>query len=107
MNFQKKDFMLKNTQHSWEVLIDFLHIEIKEENFKTIYTFLKVGNFRQGEYEGNKYVLKKIYSDEVMIIELAIEEKDNNSSPPSFCLTVNEMVTIMDNIDEWKKYKIE
>ncbi|MFD1988350.1 hypothetical protein ACFSGI_00015 [Paenibacillus nicotianae] len=107
MNFKKKDFMMKNSQRSWEILIDFLNIEIKEENFKTIYTFLKVGNFRKGEYEGNKHVLKKLYSEEVVIIDLSVEEKDNNSSPIPFCLTVNEMITIMDNIDEWRKYKIE
>lgn len=107
MSFQKKDFMMKNTQRSWQVLIDFLNIEIQEENFKTIYTFLKVGNFRKGEYEGNKYILKKLYSEEVVIINLLTEEKCTNSSSIPFCLTVNEMLTIMNNIDDWRKYKIE
>lgn len=97
----RESFIIKNDKDSLELLIGFLNIEVTEQSFSIIHNFLKVGNFRNGEYEGNTYILQKLDSDEV-VITARIAEKSANNSHTSICLTVDEMLEVLDNIDYWK-----
>lgn len=97
----REGLIIKNNKDSLELLIGFLNIEVTEQSFSIIYNFLKVGNFRNGKYEGSTYILQKLHSDEVVITARIAEQLANNS-PTSICLTVDEMLEVLDNIDHWK-----
>ncbi|ARF15528.1 hypothetical protein [Sporosarcina ureae] len=58
----------------------FIDDEIMDiETFKLIYDFVSLDNFRQGEYEGNMFVIRKINTNH---IQLEDEVATENTSIP-------------------------
>lgn len=98
----KQKFIEKNSKSAYSSLIDFLHLEVTEDAFNWIYEFLSVKNFRNGEYEGTQYILKKLNQNEIVIVDTVAEEFSKDLSATYFQLTVPEMLYIMDEIDEWR-----
>ncbi|MGL5515137.1 MAG: hypothetical protein ACRDBM_18150 [Sporomusa sp.] len=96
--FNKDDFIEKNNEFLYQVLNDFLRTEVNKENFPIIYNFIKLTNFRSGEYEGNQYLIKKITSHEVLIIDIVAEEFKNDFSQTRFKISVNELLQLMDEM---------
>lgn len=98
----KQKFIEKNSKSAYSSLIDFLHLEVTEDSFNWIYEFLSVKNFRNGEYEGTQYILKKLNPDEIVIVDTVAAEFSKDLSTTYFQLNVAEMLYIMDKIDKWK-----
>lgn len=68
------DFILSN------IFGKFIDDEIMDiETFKLIYDFVALDNFRQGEYEGNMFVIRKINTNH---IQLEDEVATKNTSIP-------------------------
>ena len=60
---------------------DFIISEIMDiETFNLIYDFVALANFRQGEYEGNEYVIRKINRNH---IQLENEVATENTPKPT------------------------
>lgn len=45
-----------------------------EETYKTIYDFITLDNFRSGEYEGNRYLFRKIDRTYIQVEDLVAFE---------------------------------
>lgn len=98
----KQKFIEKNSKSAYSSLLDFLHLEVTEDSFSWIYEFLSVKNFRNGEYEGTQYILKKLNPDKIVIVDTVAQEFSKDLSTTYFQLNVEEMLYIMDEIDKWK-----
>ncbi|MFD1988349.1 hypothetical protein ACFSGI_00010 [Paenibacillus nicotianae] len=98
----KQEFIEKKGKSAYSSLIDFLHLEVTEDSFNWIYEFLSIENFRNGEYEGTQYILKKLNKKEIIIVDTVAEEFSKDLSTTYFQLYVSEMLYIMDEIDEWR-----
>lgn len=64
---------------------------------------MKLQHFRNGEYEGNQYILKKVNVKEVLIYDMIIEEIGEKFTIRTLKLSVEEFLYIMDNIDYWRR----
>ncbi|BBB89682.1 hypothetical protein [Methylomusa anaerophila] len=97
MAFNKDRFIEKNNEFLYHMLEDFFRTEVNEETFLMIYNFIKFQNFRSGEYEGNQYLIKKVNTGEVMIIDIDAENFKNDFSQTRFCLGIDEFIQLMDD----------
>ena len=73
---------------------DFIDSEIMDiETFNLIYIFFALDNFRQGEYEGNMYVIRKLNINHVQLEnEVATE---NTSKPTVYVYTKGEFLGLL------------
>jgi len=106
----KEEIIERNSDFLYRLLIDFLHLEIHEDSFDLIYSFLEVPNFRNGEYEGNQYILRKVNNEDILIFDMFIEMEEVEEVGEGFNirtlkLSVKEMLYIMDNINDWRVHK--
>ncbi|MDQ1236116.1 hypothetical protein QE450_003614 [Paenibacillus sp. SORGH_AS306] len=106
----REEIIVRNSDFLYRLLIDFLHLEIHEDSFDLIYSFLAVPNFRNGEYEGNQYILRKVNNEDILIFDLLIEMEEVEEIEEGFDirtlkLSVKEMLYIMDHIDYWRVHK--
>lgn len=99
----KEDIIKNNNQFLYDLLIDFLNLEITEYSFNVVYDFVESLHFRNGEYEGNQYILKKLNTKEVLIYDMIIEEIGEEFTIRTLRLSVQELLYIMDNIEDWRK----
>lgn len=97
--FNKEEFRKINGDFLYKRLNNFLEIEINKENFLILYKFLKMHNFRAGEYEGNQYLIHKKNIQEVQIIDIVSEKFCNDFSQTRFNITVNELLELMDEMN--------
>lgn len=73
--------MKNNGFTSPDIFDEFIKNEIMDiETFNLIYNFVALDNFRQGEYEGNMFVIRKI---NVNHIQLENEIATENTTTPS------------------------
>ena len=79
-NDNDNDFILS------DIFDSFFDSEIIDlETFQFIYNFVAMDNFRQGEYEGNMFVIRKININHIQLEdEVAIE---NTSKPEVYVYT--------------------
>lgn len=103
----KEEIIERSSDFLYRLLIDFLNLEIHEDSFDLIYSFLEVPNFRNGEYEGNQYILKKVNNERILIFDMIteIEEVGEGFNIRTLKLSVKEMLYIMDNINDWRVHK--
>lgn len=99
----KEEFIKQKGQPAYNVLIDFLNLEIEDDFLEVIYAFVSVANFRAGEYEGNQYLLKKLNAQELVIINISGEGFVEEEKLFRFNISVAEFLYILDEIDEWRK----
>lgn len=99
----KEEFIKQKGQRAYNVLIDFLNLEIDDDFLEVMYSFVSVANFRAGEYEGNQYLLKKLNAQEVEIIDIGSEGFVEEEKLFRFNISVAEFLYILDEIDEWRK----
>lgn len=97
MTFSKKVFIEKNSEFLFQLLEDFLYTEINQETYTIIYDFLRLSNFRTGEFEGNQYLIKKEDTTDVVIIDYVSEEFKNDFSQTRFKISVNELLELMES----------
>jgi len=96
--FNKDNFIETNSEFLLKKLEDFLRTEINDETFSVIYNFVQWHNFRKGEFEGNQYLIKKINTEELLIIDIVSEEFVNDFSKTRFRISVLEMIELLDEI---------
>lgn len=99
----KEELIERNNEFLYDLLIDFLNLEITEHSFDVVYNFVRSQHFRKGEYEGNQYILKKVNTKEVLIYDMIIEEIGETFTIRTLKLSVQEFLYIMDHIDYWRK----
>lgn len=102
--FNKNEFIKTNNELLYQSLMDFLKLEINEENFTIIYNFLSLDNFRSGEYEGNQYLLRKESVENSLIINLVDEEFKNDFSQTRFNIRNSELIFLMDEMSYKTKH---
>ena len=73
---------------------DFINSEIMDiETFNLIYDFVALDNFRQGEYEGNMYVIRKVNVNQVQLEnEVATE---NTPKPTVYIYSKGEFLQLL------------
>ncbi len=96
-------FKKNNPVYEIKKLDDFLKTEIMDSECKeTIIKFLELENFKNGEYEGNVYVIHKINVTDVELIDITMEDALRNSSGYSRCfMNVDELLYMI------KQYEID
>lgn len=97
--FNKAKFIKKNNEFLYQRLTDFLKTEVNKENFSILYSFLELQNFKNGEYEGNQYLIHKKNAQEVQIIDIVSEEFCNDFSQTRFAITVIELLELMQEMN--------
>ncbi|EGO62226.1 hypothetical protein [Acetonema longum] len=98
--FNKDEFIKRNSEFLYQRLNNFLEIEVNEETFLIIYKFLELQNFRNGEYEGNQYLIHKKNIQEVQIVDMVSEEFCNDFSQTRFDITVYELLDLMNEMKD-------
>ena len=76
---------------------DFIDSEaIDVETFNLIYNFVALDNFREGEYEGNMYVIRKVNVNHIQLEnEVATE---NNPKPIVYVYTKGEFLWLFKSL---------
>jgi len=95
-SFKKYEFIKANNEFLYRRLQDFLRTEVNKETFPMIYSFLRLQNFKSGEFEGNQYLIQKKNVHEVLIIDIVSEEFCNDFFQTRFSIKVNELLQLMD-----------
>ncbi|WP_342514664.1 hypothetical protein MKY34_08035 [Sporosarcina sp. FSL K6-1522] len=77
-----------------DVFEGFIDSEIMDiETYYLIYNFVALDNFRQGEYEGNMYVIRKINANHIQLEnEVATE---NTPKPKVYIYTKKEFLGLL------------
>ncbi|USG64648.1 hypothetical protein NDK47_21270 [Brevibacillus ruminantium] len=96
--FDKNNFIELNNEFLYQKLEDFLRTEINDETFFIIYNFLQLENFKQGEFEGNQYLIQKMNTKELLIIDIVSEEFVKDHSQTRFKISVSEMIELLDEM---------
>ncbi|WP_058487082.1 hypothetical protein [Defluviitalea phaphyphila] len=96
--FDKHEFIKKNNEFLYHLLEDFIKTEVTEETFWIIYNFLKLNNFKSGEFEGNQYLIQKKNTEEVLIIDIVSEEFKSDFSQTRFAIGVDELMQLMEEL---------
>ncbi|PIC66145.1 hypothetical protein CSV71_12805 [Sporosarcina sp. P21c] len=82
------DFTLSN------IFGKFIEDEIMDiETFKLIYDFVALDNFRQGEYEGNMFVIRKINTNYIQLEDEVATA--NTPKPKVFVYTRKEFLSLL------------
>lgn len=97
MKFSKSEFIKTNNEFLFGLLEDFLNTEINQESYTIIYAFLRLNNFRSGEYEGNQYLIKKESTQEVVVIDYSSEEFKDDFLQTSIKISVAELLEQIEN----------
>lgn len=93
--FDKINFIKNNNQFLYGLLEDFLNTEINEDTFAMLNNFLRLSNFKSGEFEGNQYVLLKENLETVTIIDYVSEEFKSDYSQTRFTMSVADLLELM------------
>lgn len=94
--FNKNNFIKSNSLFLYQKLEDFLRTELNEETYPLIYNFIQLQNFRSGEYEGNQYLIQKINTQELEIIDVVSEEYVRDITQTRFKISVAEMCELIE-----------
>ncbi|MGC5326548.1 hypothetical protein [Brevibacillus sp. SYSU BS000544] len=97
--FNEDMFIKRNSAFLYKKLEDFLRTEINEYTFPNIYSFISLENFRNGEYEGNQYLIQKINTQEIQVIDIVSEEYMSDVSQTRFKISVAEMIELLEEIN--------
>jgi len=97
--FDQDIFIKKNSAFLYKKLEDFLRTEINDETFPIIYNFIRLENFRNGEFEGNQYLIQKINPQDLQVIDIVSEEYVNDASQTRFKISVAEMIELLEEIN--------
>lgn len=94
--FNKYSFIESNSLFLYQKLIDFLNTEINDETFSLIYNFIRLENIKSGEFEGNQYLIHKINTRELQVIDIVSEVFVNDITQTRF--NTVEMVELFEGI---------
>lgn len=101
MKFNKDNFIKKNGELAYRLLIDFLDCEMNEKTCQTLKFLLSLENIRRFSYEGNQYVVDKDPKESLIIIYDEVSEE--NGAAEELCtlkIPANELLNIIFEFQE-------